>query len=552
MTKPTRDPPESPEPAWLLRQWERLRSIQWRDVIITQIGDNARNVAVGKYIFQLNIAGRNLAIPIVWIALALLFFVGLTVAYLTQGYWNPTQMRGDLNVAIADFGVLADGRVTPSTMGADLSQAVFDQLVAEIQQFAPAGQTITLWHDSLGPSVKNVTLGVIQGADEAARTAAAKALALRINADVVLYGYLSAAEDPEGLVVQFYINSDTVSNEPDTIIGRHRLGAAIGGVLPLSADPPLVKAALKQPLANRTSAIFWLLLALTHSFINEHEQALAILQQAEVQLQQWQPTEGKEVLYYFLGREAFFLHRFDLALPAFTQALQINPNYINARSGLAGVYYDRAQLFFLRGRPLSAELQQCVIAGEYDQGAPTLADALADIQRALDNYQQAVDLAPAIATASLIPQLAQMGLGLAQQLQGQALLWSNDMAGADRALDQARRSLQAPLAALGQLERTDYLALTQQGLATVDRLQAHLRLVEKTNAQNAKDEATAQARQTTAINLLQQALTTANACLAQRTKLAVHPIFTKYVLDCGCAPLAQDTQQALANEGVTP
>lgn len=548
MTEPTRDSTESPEPSWLLRQWERLRSIQWRDVIIAQIGDNAQNVAVGKYIFQLNIAGRNLAIPIIWIALALLFFVGLTMAYLTQGYWNPTQMRGSLNVAIADFGVLANGQVTKSSIGADLSRAVFEQLASEIKQAATPGQVITLWHDSLSRSVKNVTLGVIPGRDENERAAAAAALAQRINADVVLYGYLSPDQDPKGLVLQFYINSSTVSNEPDTIVGRHRLGTPIGATVALNAGFSMVKAGMGKPLAERTRAIFWLLLALTQSYVNNHDEALAILQLADQQLAQGQLTESREVLAYFLGREALFLHRFDLALPAFEQALK-NPTYVQARMGVAGVYYDRAQLFFLRDRPLPAELQQCVVAGEYDQGARTLTDASADIQLALDNFQQALEEVDAV-SAPIVAQLAWLGLGLAQQLQGQALLWANDLAGADQALAQARTTLQISLATFTKLDRPHYLARTQQGLAVVDRLQAHLRLVEKTTASNAQDEQTAKERQTTAVTLLQSALTNADACLAQKDKLAAYPVFTKYVLDCGCAPLAQDTRQALANEGV--
>jgi tetratricopeptide (TPR) repeat protein len=70
--------------------------------------------------------------------------------------------------------------------------------------------------------------------------------------------------------------------------------------------------------------------------------------QDEEQLKSWEDDQGREILSYFLGREALFLSRdeiefLDDAEAAFKEALEINPDYVRGHIGLGGVYFQRAQ-----------------------------------------------------------------------------------------------------------------------------------------------------------------------------------------------------------------
>ena len=66
------------------------------------------------------------------------------------------------------------------------------------------------------------------------------------------------------------------------------------------------------------------------------------MQEAEQRLGDWPNAEGKEVLYFFLGRAAFFSREFEEAIRAGETAIAINPDYVNTYILLGLTYMDRA------------------------------------------------------------------------------------------------------------------------------------------------------------------------------------------------------------------
>ena len=71
-------------------------------------------------------------------------------------------------------------------------------------------------------------------------------------------------------MLEFYYASPTISSEPDAILGSHRLGRAVPARLSLfNVDQTVAKAEARQPLADRTNAIFYLTLGLTQGLANE-------------------------------------------------------------------------------------------------------------------------------------------------------------------------------------------------------------------------------------------------------------------------------------------
>ncbi|MBK8049739.1 MAG: hypothetical protein IPK16_23110 [Anaerolineales bacterium] len=125
-----------------------------RDVVIAQVGAGSENVAVGKNIFQLNVAGHNIT-PYILVIMAATLAV---VAYLFYPYaeplWNPWPMTGDFNIAVAGFGALdGNGQMQESDFGDTLSASVFSQINDEYKAIKASGAfagNVQVWHDSVG------------------------------------------------------------------------------------------------------------------------------------------------------------------------------------------------------------------------------------------------------------------------------------------------------------------------------------------------------------------------------------------------------------------
>jgi len=108
------------------------------------------------------------------------------------------------------------------------------------------------------------------------RSDAAAALAKRINANIVIYGYLTTDGSPEGLVLEFYYDSPAIADEPDAAMGSQQMGATIASNVPLD-DPStasMAKLQIVPALSVRSGAVFWLTQALSYDFANQPEVAL--------------------------------------------------------------------------------------------------------------------------------------------------------------------------------------------------------------------------------------------------------------------------------------
>jgi len=549
---------------WLLRQWQRVRDVARRDVVIAQVGEGSQNVAVGKNIFQLNVGGRNITPYVLMIALTLLVIVGYFLYPLAEPLWNPWQMRGSLNIAVADFGILSDGQVKSSALGSDLSAAMYEELSTQYDGIKSAASTevsktpisdVLIWHDTMPAArgEKNVHFGVINGATAQERSDAAAALAQRINANIVIYGYLSTESTSEGLVLEFYYNSPAIADEPDAAMGSHQMGATITSDLPLD-DPQHESTAKLQmmPALNlRSGVVFWLTQAISYDFANQPETALQILQEAEQRLAYWPDADGKEVLYFFLGRAALFSREFEEAIRAGETAAAINPDYVNAFVLLGLTYMDRAQLYFVRGRELSAEEAACTSVKNVEQSAETLEGAAADAEQAVAYLEQAARLAP----TSFWPPIeahVQMNLGLAYRVLGSARIFEQQYDPAGEALASAATQLTAAAAAFPVEESPQYFAWSQMGLGLTYRLEAHLSSVDEFFANKAgKPDEVAAARERT-IALLGDTVTAYQSCIDQKEATIGYPVFQKKVLQCSCVPYresAEQARQSLLEEG---
>lgn len=260
---------------------------------------------------------------------------------------TPAIMRGGFNIAVANFGEIdAAGQVQESEAGQTLSQWLYEGLAAELQrnQTVPLADQILIWHDTRDDPAKNRAIGVIEGDSAQARQEAAAELARTLNAHMVIFGNFASGAAAPGLDLEFYLSPLASKDEFATITGAHSLGKTI--LLPASfnLEDPQIRIGVKETrLEPRSRAVFWLTVGLTQQLFGRSEQALQTFEQAEQALVDWPDSDGKEILYFFLGREHLILGNVDQAQGYFEKAVAVNPGYARAQVGLGSVFARRAR-----------------------------------------------------------------------------------------------------------------------------------------------------------------------------------------------------------------
>lgn len=315
-----------------------VRQEQGGDSFITTI-EEGKGVAVGKYFVQIG----TLAVP-VWPLVLLLLVVAATIAVVAVRSLGPARMTGAFNVAVAEFGQIdQSGNVQSSDDAARLSQAIFQQLTTELNSLSDT-VNVLVWHDSLDLTKKRTRLGVVQGRTAEERMQAARQLAERIGANVVIYGNLATNESPVKFLPEFYF-AEHGKGEMDELVGPHEFGKPVPVSLPfdVAGAPGALPATMK--LASRGEALGWFVVGLALEYYGEYQPALEAFQRAS-QVRLWRDDEGKEIVYAFIGRENYLLERFDDAETAFQMAKALNADYPRAYLGLGNVRYKRAEQIY--------------------------------------------------------------------------------------------------------------------------------------------------------------------------------------------------------------
>ncbi len=340
---------------------------------------------------------------------------------------RPRVMDGDFNIAVADFSTLGVDPAGSAAQDAErLSLRVYYILREEVAELDLELGT-RIWHDSMGFMEKGTTIGKVGGDTPAEREVAAKALAERIGANIVVYGVLT----PEGVgrasfSPEFYVRE--LRDQADELVGPHALGESIPLVLPLSTTSNAVRA--NRLVAPRANMLTRFTAGLVYEMSGDPERALATFEGAAAELDASGSGDGREVLYLFIGREYQHLARMasessesdrflDQARASFQKALDANPSYGRAQIGLGNYFYERAQRM-----------------------APAERIGSGDLEAALDHFLIA---ASPISGSELLQIKARMGIGNTFRLWLEADLATDDPEGAamhfEQAVDQFEETL---------------------------------------------------------------------------------------------------------------
>ncbi|MEM7532043.1 MAG: hypothetical protein AAF639_07705 [Chloroflexota bacterium] len=542
-SKPNNEiPQETPKPSWIQTQWQQLRGFRWQDVVIAQVDEGAENVAVGKNIFQINVAGRNITPYIVVIMLATLVVVSYLVYPTVEPIWNPWPMEGDFNIAVADFGVLdmtgeGQSRMRRSDFGSQLSASIYGQMTDAYNLLKDEGGfelNVLLWHDSLGRGDgKNVQLGLIEGATPEARTASAQALAARIQADMIVYGYLTEENDPESLVLEFYYDAPAREGHPDILWGGHEFGQPISAGISYKVNPSTAKRTVVQSLIPRIRGLTWITQALAELLAGQPERALRILRDVDAALvDEWQDEDGKEIYYLMLGSAAFSVGDFDLAQTSLETAIALAPDYVPALDMLGSVYLYRAQLYIFRETGIPENQAECIAEDLVANSDDTLALAMANTETAIDYLQQALALAPDWYWPPYQYRV-QLDLGIGYFARGYWGLLTGDVETVTTNLALAEQTFDEALVGFPPEEQPVFYARVQERLAAVDRIRAHVSLQQENKLET--------------IDWLEQSIDHNQACIDLREQTAGSIYFQKRILTCSCIPAHEEAITVLAD-----
>ena len=256
---------------------------------------------------------------------------------------------------------------------------------------------------------------------------------------MVIYGHLETRGEATQFVQEFFVTT-RLRPEANETIGRYQLGEPIAAPAALGKADALAREAIAGAVADRTSALYRLLLGLRADVLGRHADALAIFQQAVTDLKSWSDHgQGKEILYYFIAREALYLKQYDEAEAAARMAITISATYPRGYVVLAAIKQERAQ-----AQPPADR----VAAGGF-------------LAQALDADQQAVDQAIA-AGDTRIELIARLGVASAHLALGTAHYQLDTPEGDAEALrwfDQVLAEARPLLAPLDEIKQYRLLAL---------------------------------------------------------------------------------------------
>lgn len=259
--------------------------------------------------------------------LAVIAAFGLIVLLLPKTP-GVTPMSGGFNILVAEFGrANSKGAVESWEGSSQLSQSLLQQLRDELTDISVDLPRIEVRHESVG---------LVKGASIEQRTQDTRSLAKQHGADLVLYGNIADGPSGVSFTPEFYL--DELQREADELVGHDKLGS------PITLGPSQLgnRSLIRGELAVRTRVLVLFTVGLAYLKLENYSKALEYFDRAD-QIGGWKETEGKEVLYLFVGtayRQREGPGDAASARQAYERAIHLNPSYARPHLGLGNVYYE--------------------------------------------------------------------------------------------------------------------------------------------------------------------------------------------------------------------
>ncbi|MBN1659002.1 MAG: hypothetical protein JXA93_11395 [Anaerolineae bacterium] len=307
--------------------------------------------------------------------------VSLVGALVAAGVWlvgQPARMRGDFNIAIAEFHEIQGGVDRNTDLSASITRRLCDYLETELQGF------------DLQVQVEKRNMPYIED------PAQAEELASRIGAHLVIYGTIVRLGDQVSLQPMFYVVPEIrgakgraagIAGDVDEITSAHAMD------FPLGFDPGQPEG-IVSAVQSRASIISYFIQGLVWMTERKPELARACFGMAIDGAGQLDTFEGMEVLYLFSAVSGYQAGAYTAANADLDRAFEVAPGYGRAQIARANVYYHVAVEGF-------EELDGCLVPELDGETAALCASARKEdawwylVARAHEGYLQAAQAEPA-------------------------------------------------------------------------------------------------------------------------------------------------------------
>jgi tetratricopeptide (TPR) repeat protein len=241
---------------------------------------------------------------------------------------NPSPMSGDLNIAVADFGVLrTNNQVSSQATAHALAQSVFDYLGTQLEP---------LRRDNL-----QVQTRFTSAVSSAQRSAGLDRIASEIRADLIVSATLTFNAGETTIIPELYLSPNKLEDALE-LAGYHAL-------TPVTVDGnpdsnPVIRQDLRNSIIERARGIARFIIGLGYyEDKNRQDHLIKAAASFSLALHDWTDASGRKLLYIFLGNASGKRGQLSLAQQYYSQALKIDPTYDRAQLGLAEVLFQRAQ-----------------------------------------------------------------------------------------------------------------------------------------------------------------------------------------------------------------
>ncbi len=317
------------------------------DRVIAAIGDNARNII---HLIDQKLLRRIHRTQLFGFGVLILLTAGV-IAMLAIQFQRAPRMPAGFRIAVAGFA--ENGRLMPAGLGQEVAENIKVVLSDNLEDVQLTGSSLKKQFYVWGPydgSWRKV--GSIRGRTRQARAAAARDLAARVGADLVVYGVVDDSQPVGWLAPEFYVNYERFQQFQE-ITGQFDLGTPIT-LTSWSEFDELGQ--MDQQVLARCLALAHVVNGVARYVDRDYDLAGQSFLAAD-QVPDWQADQGKEVLYVLAANT--LLRRYELAVEQaqsrdphtldqaqawIDKALAIDPEYARAWVSLGSLDLQRAVL----------------------------------------------------------------------------------------------------------------------------------------------------------------------------------------------------------------
>jgi tetratricopeptide (TPR) repeat protein len=262
----------------------------------------------------------------IWQVITFLLGVVVIGGMISLGYWwfqQPRIMTGDFNIAVAEFVPRGDA----NDIAPIVSQRIFSFL--DGQYLLSSFQDVQVEHDKIG---------VISSAE------AARALADKIRAHVVIYGDVTVVNDQVLVTPQFYV-VQSYQADVGEVNGEHKLAVPISLLVKDLFNPSSEALKIMQQNARILTEFTKALVYLAAGEPGDLILAAESINKAIAEAERHDDFMGKEVVYLFASDIARRQGNLEEAQEYLDESLRLNKNYGRGYIAQANIYYDNGDLY---------------------------------------------------------------------------------------------------------------------------------------------------------------------------------------------------------------